>query len=110
MVSRWSLLPVRTRHSFIIGLKEIIKACHHGALTTRSPEGHLHARAMTPASYEGLQFLFLANNASYKFDEIQADSNVNIAFVDAKTTNWASISGTASVSQDKDLIKKLWSP
>ncbi|CAG7850660.1 Protein bli-3 [Serendipita indica DSM 11827] len=94
----------------IDGLYEIIKATHMCMLVTRAPDGHLHSRCMTASSTEGLQFLFLANNVSYKFEEISADSHVNLSFVDTKTTNWASVAGTASVSRDPELIKKLWSP
>ncbi|KAG9019933.1 hypothetical protein FS842_007726 [Serendipita sp. 407] len=94
----------------IDGLNEIISATHMGMLTTRCATGELHSRAMSPASTEGLQFFFLANNASYKFDEIEADNHVNLSFIDTKTTNWASVAGTASISRDQELIKKLWSP
>ena len=94
----------------IDGLYEIIKATHMCMLVTRSPDGNLHSRCMTASSTEGLHFLFLANNVSYKFEEISADSHVNLSFVDTKTTNWASVAGTASVSRDAELIKKLWSP
>jgi general stress protein 26 len=57
-----------------------------------------------------LVFRFLANNASYKFDEIKANSNVNLSFIDTSTTNWASIAGKATVSRDQATIDKLWSP
>ena len=33
-----------------------------------------------------------------------------MSFYDQKTTGWASVSGVAKVSQDKELIKKFWSP
>ena len=57
-----------------------------------------------------INLFFIANNASHKFDELKHDSNVNVSFYDQKTTGWASISGIARVSQDKELIKKFWSP
>jgi general stress protein 26 len=94
----------------IDGLNEIIKATHMCMLTTRCPTGELHSRAMSAASTEGLQFLFLANNVSYKFEELSADNHVNLGFIDTKTTNWASVSGTATVTRDQALIEKLWSP
>jgi general stress protein 26 len=56
-----------------------------------------------------VNLFFIANNASHKFDEIKHDSNVNVSFYDQKTTGWASVSGVAKISQDKDLIKKFWS-
>jgi len=37
-------------YSMIIGLKAIIKAAGTGMLVTRSADGELHSRAMTPAS------------------------------------------------------------
>lgn len=52
--------------------------------------------------------MFIANNASAKFDELQNDSHVNVSYYDEKSTNWASFSGIAKVSQDKELIKKHW--
>lgn len=93
----------------IDGFKEIVAATHMCMLTTRSPSGELHSRCMAPASTEGLRFHFIANNVTHKFDEIESDHNVNLSFIDVKTTNWASVAGTAKISQDKDLIKKLWS-
>jgi len=99
-------------------------------LTTRASDGHLHARAMTPAGRE-LQYIyldvlshnighpaysnsqvnlvFIANNASPKFLEIQNDNHVNVNFFDTATTHWASFSGTARVIEDRAVITKYWS-
>jgi len=99
-----------TSQKKIDGLNDIVKASHFGMLTTVAPSGEVHSRCMTPASTEGLVFQFLANNASYKFDEIKANSNVNLSFIDTSTTNWASIAGKATVSRDQATIDKLWSP
>jgi len=93
----------------IDGLKKIVKAARCGMLTTRSKEGAMHSRAMAPADYETLHFLFLGNNASSKFEEIENDSSVNLSFYDPSTTDWASIAGTAKIINDKALIKKHWS-
>ncbi|RDB24982.1 Protein bli-3 [Hypsizygus marmoreus] len=96
----------------INGLQEIVKGSKVGMLTTRSAEGSFHSRAMTPASpYSDTQLtlVFLANNASHKFEEIENDAHVNVSFLNSETTAWASFSGKAKVSQDKALIKKYWS-
>jgi general stress protein 26 len=99
-------------------------------LVTHCESGALHSRAMTPCRRTSplssavihdpdsttaieptqINLFFIANNASHKFDELKHDSNVNVSFYDQKTTGWASISGIAKVTQDKDLIKKFWSP
>ncbi|KAI0665928.1 hypothetical protein C8Q78DRAFT_985324 [Trametes maxima] len=96
----------------IEGLHAIVKNVKVGILTTRSTDGHLHARAMAPAGPvqpSQVTLVFIANKASHKFDEIQNDSHVNVSFYDESTTNWASYAGTAKVSQDKEKIAKHWS-
>ncbi|KAG9101552.1 hypothetical protein FRC06_002836 [Ceratobasidium sp. 370] len=94
----------------IDGLRDILATTKTGMLTTRGTNGELHSRAMAPASTEGLHFTFLANNYSYKTDEMEANSQVNVSFFDPGSSSWISIAGTASLSQDKERIKKLWSP
>jgi general stress protein 26 len=102
-------------------------------LTTRAADGHLHARAMTPAGREShptsnldtpshtvpttftayssnqVNLVFVANNASPKFKELQNDSHVNVNFFDTSTTHWASFSGIAKVIEDREVVKKYWS-
>ncbi|KAG6896799.1 hypothetical protein C0992_005949 [Termitomyces sp. T32_za158] len=91
---------VHTPQEKIQGLHEIIKGAKVGMLTTRSSDGSLHSRAMTPVS---------PNNASHKFDEIENDAHVNVSFFSNDSTAWASYSGKARISRDRDLIKKHWS-
>ncbi|KAI0072433.1 hypothetical protein K474DRAFT_1693048 [Panus rudis PR-1116 ss-1] len=96
----------------IEGLHEILKQVKTGMLTTRSADGCMHSRAMAPAgpfSPTQVSLVFLANRASHKFDEIENDSHVNVSFYDEKSTNWASYSGKAYITQDKEKIKKHWS-
>ncbi|KAG8702298.1 hypothetical protein FRC12_009220 [Ceratobasidium sp. 428] len=94
----------------IDGLKEILATAKTGMLTTRGTNGELHSRAMAPASTEGLHFVFIANNHSYKTDEIEANPNVNLSFFEPSSSHWVSVAGIATLSQDKEKIKKLWSP
>ncbi|KAJ7462241.1 hypothetical protein B0H11DRAFT_100845 [Mycena galericulata] len=96
----------------IAGLHGILKSAKVGMLTTHGADGHLHARAMIPASPftdTQLTLVFIANNATAKFDEIKNDSHVNVSFCDTQTTSWASYSGTAKISQDKEMIRKHFS-
>ncbi|GAA6048411.1 hypothetical protein JCM3770_003745 [Rhodotorula araucariae] len=91
-------------------LRGIIKETKFGLLVSRSKDGHLHSRAMAPASHTGLVFQFIANEDSGKFDELQNDENVNISFQDPSSTDWASIAGKATVTKDEKTIKELWNP
>jgi len=96
----------------IDGLHTIVKSVKTGMLTTRSPSGFLHARAMAPVgpvSATQVTLVFIANKVSSKFEEIENDAHVNVAFYDESTTNWASYAGIAKISQDKDKIKQHWS-
>ncbi|CAL1707200.1 unnamed protein product [Somion occarium] len=99
-------------HEKVKALHDIVKKVKTGMLTTRSSDGSLHARAMAPAgpfSPHQVCLVFIANNASHKFDEIQNDAHVNVSFYDEHSTSWASYSGIARVSQDKAEIEKHWS-
>ncbi|KAJ7925255.1 hypothetical protein B0H13DRAFT_1148759 [Mycena leptocephala] len=95
----------------IAGLHAILKSAKIGMLTTHGVDG-LHSRAMIPSSPFSdtqLTLVFIANNATAKFDEIKNDSHVNVSFCDTNSTSWASYSGTAKISQDKELIHKHFS-
>ncbi|KAH9916933.1 hypothetical protein B0H21DRAFT_702908 [Amylocystis lapponica] len=97
----------------IDGLHAIVKSVKTGMLTTRNTDGSMHSRAMAPAgpfSPSQTTLVFLANKVSTKFEEIDCDSHVNVAFYDEASTNWASYCGTARVSQDREKIAKHWSP
>ncbi|KAG2129829.1 uncharacterized protein EDB93DRAFT_1108568 [Suillus bovinus] len=97
----------------IADLHTVIKTAKIGMLVTRDVNGNLHSRAMTPAkpfSDTQLNLVFLANNVTHKFDDIENDAHVNVSFCDSSSTDWASYSGRARVTEDQDLINKLWSP
>ncbi|KAN0091150.1 hypothetical protein V8E55_004716 [Tylopilus felleus] len=93
-------------------LQQVVKAAKTGMLVTRDSNGNLHSRAMAPANVSGdpqLNLIFIANTVSCKFEEIENDSHVNVSFFDPSSTDWASYSGRARVTQDKELIHKHWS-
>ncbi|EGO00083.1 hypothetical protein SERLA73DRAFT_180499 [Serpula lacrymans var. lacrymans S7.3] len=96
----------------ISDLHSVIQSAKTGMLVTRGDDGSMHSRAMNPATPYNetqLSLIFLANNVSAKFKEIKNDDHVNVSFYDQSSTNWASYSGKAKVTQDKDVIKKHWS-
>jgi general stress protein 26 len=51
---------------------------------------------------------FIANNVTHKFDELENDPQVNVAFYDTASTSWVSYDAVAKVSQNRDLIHKFW--
>lgn len=93
-------------------LHTVIKAARTAMLVTRNAEGNIHSRAMNPVNLSDesqLDLIFLANNVSGKFEEIEHDSHANVSFFDPSTTSWVSYAGKARVSRDSDLIHKYWS-
>lgn len=68
-----------------------------------------HSYLLVASDSTQVTLVFIANKASHKFEEIGNDSHVNVSFYNEKSTDWASYSGIAQVSQDKALIAKHWS-
>lgn len=51
---------------------------------------------------------FLTDKDSYKDEEIAADPNVNLAFADAGSHSYVSVTGRAALSNDREKIRDLW--
>lgn len=56
-----------------------------------------------------IDFIFHANVESGKTDDLKADSDINLGFLNS-FGEWASISGKASVVTNRDEVKKHYSP
>lgn len=96
----------------VTDLSDFVSACKFGMLTTRDAgSGRLVSRCMAVAAKEsgGVDLLFHTNTESSKTDELQGDEHVNISFLNG-SGEWASVSGTATVETDRELVKKHYSP
>ncbi|KAA8914547.1 putative BLI-3 blue-light-inducible Bli-3 protein [Sphaerosporella brunnea] len=83
-----------------------------GMMTTRQDQsGLLVSRCMGLAAKEnGVDLIFHTNTETGKTDELLSDPHANMAFIKPSTGEWASISGTASVTTDRDIVRKYYSP
>lgn len=91
-------------------LYEMIDENHTVMMTTRRADGHLTARAMaTQKPAPGADLWFVTTEGSAKLAEISGDPHVNLSFVNRKW-EWVSVSGTAAVSRDREIIRQLWEP
>ncbi len=101
---------VESRDAAIQKIAELIKDIRVAMLTTVSTDGSLHSRPMatqdTPFTGE---VVFLTSVNSGKVDEIQEDAQVNLCYSDAKHS-FVTLSGRASLSNDRALIAALYSP
>lgn len=84
-------------------------------LTTRRRDGHLVTRPMATQRPgrevdAGADLFFVTEYDTEKVDELAADPHVNLGYLDGSTYEWVSVSGTARVSQDRELIRRLYRP
>jgi general stress protein 26 len=92
-------------------LYELIDDLEIAMMTTRRPDGHLESRAMaTQKRAAGADLWFVSMQDSGKIRDIQADPHINLAYYKDRTREWISVSGLATVSQDRDRIRELYEP
>ena len=79
--------------------------------TTRRADGYLVSRPMaTQERVSGTDLWFVTDASSHKLDELETDPHVNLAYYNMKSREWVSVSGTAVISQDRNMIKELYKP
>ena len=92
-------------------LYKLIDGIETAMFTTRRQDGHLVSRAMqTQKRTSGTDLWFVTNWYEAKLDEIALDPHVNVSYYKDRTREWVSVSGTAIITRDKDLIHGLYKP
>ncbi|SOC58395.1 pyridoxamine 5'-phosphate oxidase family protein [Ornithinimicrobium cerasi] len=90
---------------------ELISGMDIAMLTTvdaDSPEGRLTSRPLsTQLAEEDGDVLFLVRASSAVAADVRADPRVNVAYSSMKA--WVSLAGTATLVEDRALVKQLWS-
>lgn len=89
-------------------LYELIADIEIALMTTRRPDGHLVSRPMASQERDPVADLwFVTNIETHKTDELEHDPNVNLGYLDEDSMEWVSVSGSARISQDRELIRRL---
>jgi general stress protein 26 len=89
-------------------LYDMLKDFSTAMLVTTDPDGHLHARPMSIAELEpDAELYFAAQRGSPKVKAISANSTALVTF--QSSSEYASLTGTASIVNDRALIARLWS-
>jgi len=102
-------LPLKQKVDDLVAFMD---KCKFAMMTTRiGSTGQLTSRCMALSAKEsgGIDPLFFTNTESGKTDDIASDPAMNIAFLDS-SGQWASISGDAHISTDRELVRKHYSP
>jgi general stress protein 26 len=92
-------------------LYALIDGVEVAMMTTRRADGLLVSRPMaTQRRTAGTDLWFMTNRESAKFEDLALDPHVNVCYFKDRTREWVSVSGTAILSQDRDLVDALYSP
>ena len=92
-------------------LYHLIEGIEIAMFTTRRADGHLVSRPMaTQKRAAKADVWFVTDISSHKLGELATDPHVNLAYYNTKSREWVSVSGTAIVTQDRDLIHGLYKP
>lgn len=93
-------------------MKEITeknKTCYFCTHTKESMPMAVRPMALQQLDDHG-NFWFLSANDSHKNQEIQEDHEVHLLFQGSEHSDFLSVYGRASISQDKQKIDELWMP
>jgi general stress protein 26 len=97
-----------TEQDHISRVWDVIEKARVGMLTTRFAGG-MRARPMEARSDRDAGIIwFLTDVRGYKDDEIDADHDIGLVFIDHDTRAYLSITGRASVIRDTNQAKAIW--
>ncbi|HEV7704705.1 MAG TPA: pyridoxamine 5'-phosphate oxidase family protein [Gemmatimonadaceae bacterium] len=92
-------------------LYSLVEGIDIAMLTSRTFDGTLVSRPMaTQEKRPRVDFWFVTSTETHKVDELQAQPEVNLAYYNNKSREWVSVSGTARLISDRDLIRTLYKP
>jgi general stress protein 26 len=96
-------------NSELTKLYEMIDDLDTAMMVTRRPDGHLVSRAMANQKrMPGADLWFVTSTETHKVEELEDEPHVNLSYYKDRTREWISVSGTATLSQDRDTIRALW--
>ena len=89
----------------------LIKDVDYCMLATVDAEGYLRSRPMaTQKDYGDQELYFFTKRSSGKVVEIEHDASVNLAYASPEKQHYVSVSGRASLIEDKEKMQRLWNP
>ena len=99
-----------TRQASIEKFKKLTESIDFCMLTTING-GKLRSRPMsTQEMDENGELWFFTSDETHKVDEIEKDDRVNVAYAKPDDNTYVSVSGSGSISRDRQKIEELWNP
>ena len=98
-----------TRTDAIERLKELVEDIDFTMLTTQDPAGNLVSRPMSTRQMdEHGAIWFFTSQDTKKVDEVEADHDVGLAYLDSKGMRFVSVAGRARVVHDRAKMEELY--
>lgn len=95
-------------------LGSMIKDIKFTMMTTVAEDGSLYSRPMATQKLYVDEFTgrlwFFSKKNSPKNHSIENDQHVNLAYAEPDKQRYVSVSGRATISEDKAKMKELWNP
>ncbi|HUQ81439.1 MAG TPA: pyridoxamine 5'-phosphate oxidase family protein [Gemmatimonadaceae bacterium] len=92
-------------------LYDLIDGIEIAMFTTRRADGQIVSRPMqTQERTSGTDLWFMTNIETHKLDDLMADSHVNLAYYNGSSKEWVSVSGFATVTTDREVVRELYKP
>jgi general stress protein 26 len=90
---------------------ELVEDIEIAMMATRRVDGHIRSRAMANQKrVEGADLWFVTTEGSDKLDDLEHDPHVNLSYYKDSSKEWISVSGIATISQDRSKIRELYAP
>ena len=90
-------------------VKELVEDVDLTMLTTADADGHLVSRPMSTREMdENGDIWFFTSDDTKKVDEVEADHDVGLSYLDAKGMRFVSVAGTARVVHDRAKMEQLY--
>jgi len=106
------MTKAQTQSDSLERLREMIKDIDFCMLTTIDEQGDPHSRPMSSngdIDPDG-DLYFFTNASSHKVSEVAQSPKVNVSFADPENQRYVSVTGLASLVQDREKINELWRP
>ena len=98
-----------TQTEAIARLKELVEDIDFTMLTTQDAAGNLVSRPMSTRQMdENGDIWFFTADDSKKADEVRADHEVGLSYLDAKGMRFVSVAGRAAVVHDRAKMEELY--
>lgn len=92
-------------------LYELVNGIETAMFVTQRGDGRLVARPMATQKRDPVADLwFVTDIESHKIDELDEHPSINLSYFSTKSSEWVSVSGNATISTDRALIRKLYAP